>query len=128
MLIMTAIMGWRMRIMSPTRAAIPGRAASAGFRGLLREALARMTNHGANMFHGNSAHELGYANSAVLVALLRTLVREKVLTQGMAENVLRDGIKILEPNQSNISVSRAIEFIRTSLAGALTSKQSDQAA
>jgi hypothetical protein len=40
MLIMTAIMGWRMRIMSPTRAAIPGRAASAGFRRLLREAAA----------------------------------------------------------------------------------------
>src|SRR6202011_4921673 len=37
---MTAIMGWRMRIMSPTRAAIPGRAASAGFRRLLREAAA----------------------------------------------------------------------------------------
>ena len=37
---MTAIMGWRMRIMSPTRAAIPGRAASAGFRRLLREATA----------------------------------------------------------------------------------------
>jgi hypothetical protein len=34
---MTAIMGWRMRIMSPTHAAIPGRAASAGFRRLLRE-------------------------------------------------------------------------------------------
>jgi hypothetical protein len=41
MLIMTAIMEWRMRIMSPTRAAIPGRAASAGFRRLLRGAAAQ---------------------------------------------------------------------------------------
>ena len=79
------------------------------------------------MFHGNGAHELGYANSAVLVALLRTLVREKVLTERMAEDVLRDGIKILQPTASNDSVARAIKFIETSLFNALWKSQNSAA-
>jgi hypothetical protein len=79
------------------------------------------------MFHGNGAHELGYANAAVLTALLRTLVREKVLTERMAEDVLRDGIKILQSNVSNDSVARAIKFIETSLFNAFWKSQNDAA-
>jgi hypothetical protein len=79
------------------------------------------------MFHGNGAHELGYANSAVLVALLRALVREKVLTERMAEDVLRDGIKILQPTASNDSIARATKFIETSLFNALWKSQNSAA-
>ena len=71
------------------------------------------------MFHGNSAHQLGYANSAVLVALLRTLVRQEVLTERGAEDVVRDGIKLLRPNLTNDSVARAIKFLETSFFDAL---------
>jgi hypothetical protein len=80
------------------------------------------------MFQGSSAHELGYANAAVLTALLRTLVRQKILTQGMAEDVLCEGIKILEPTKMLDGPGRAQTFIKTSLLAALSAKQTDEAA
>lgn len=92
-----------------------------------RSSLGSHATHGANMFQGNGPHELGYANAAVLSALLRTLVREKILTQDMVEDVLRDGIKILQPTSMLDSVARAQNFIKNSLAAAVK-KPSDEAA
>jgi|SoiMethySBSTD1v2_1073268.scaffolds.fasta_scaffold1255564_2 hypothetical protein len=74
------------------------------------------------MFEGSGAHELGYANAAVLVALLRMLVRQEVLTQSMAEDVLRDGIDILKPTAMIDSVSRAQRFIESAFGAALKEK------
>jgi hypothetical protein len=45
----------------------------------------------------------------------------------MAEDVLRDGIKILQPTASNDSVARAIKFIETSLFNALWKSQNSAA-
>jgi hypothetical protein len=59
------------------------------------------------------AIELGYASAAVLTALIRRLVRENVLTQEMAKDVLRDGIAILQPNWHITSVQGAISLIQT---------------
>lgn len=79
------------------------------------------------MFHGNSAHELGYANSAVLVVLLRALVKEKILTERMAEDVVRDGIKILTPAASNHSVASAMKFLQTAFSDAFWKSQHNAA-
>jgi hypothetical protein len=45
----------------------------------------------------------------------------------MAEDVLRDGIKILQPTASNDSIARATKFIETSLFNALWKSQNSAA-
>lgn len=75
------------------------------------------------MFHGQSAHQLGYANSAILVAFLRTLVKENALTERMAEDVCRDAIKILRPGAATLSIAEAIQFIEDSFFDALWKSQ-----
>jgi hypothetical protein len=65
------------------------------------------------MFVPGGGQELGYANAAVLTALIRTLVRENVLTQDMAKNVLSEGISILQPNWHVAPVQGAIEIIKS---------------
>ena len=65
------------------------------------------------MFVPSGGQELGYASAAVLTALIRTLVRENILTQDMAKNVLSEGINILQPNWHVRSVQGAIEIIKS---------------
>ncbi len=45
----------------------------------------------------------------------------------MAEDVLRDGIKILQPTMSNDSVARAMKFIESSLLNAFWKSQDSAA-
>ena len=72
------------------------------------------------MFVPSGGQELGYANAAVLTALIRTLVREDILTQDMAKNVLSEGINILQPNWHVSSVQGAIELIKSGFEKGLT--------
>jgi hypothetical protein len=68
----------------------------------------------------SGGQELGYASAAVLTALIRTLVRENVLTQEMAKNVLSEGINILQPNWHVSSVQGAIDIIKSGFEKDLT--------
>jgi hypothetical protein len=64
------------------------------------------------MFGSSGASELGYANSALLIALLRELVAAKVLTPEGVKDVLDDGVDILGSAQTVASVSAGIRIIR----------------
>jgi hypothetical protein len=74
------------------------------------------------MFVPSGGQELGYANAAVLTALIRTLVREDILTQDMAKNVLSEGINILQPNWGVPAVQGAIEIIKNGFEKGLNSE------
>ena len=67
------------------------------------------------MFASSSAHALGYSNSAVMIALIRELRRQGVLSAESTENVLRDAIGLLKPTEHTASVKEAIAIISVGL-------------
>ena len=64
------------------------------------------------MFASSSAHALGYANSAVMIALVRELRSQGILSPESTENVFRNGIGLLQPFEHTASVKEAIAIIR----------------
>jgi hypothetical protein len=65
------------------------------------------------MFGSSGAHELGYASSAILIALMRKLVSNGTLTKDQAAEVLNDAVNILGPSGHTVSVGAAIRMIQT---------------
>ena len=49
------------------------------------------------MFGSSGAHELGYANAAVLISLMRKLVETGTLTKDQASEVLDDAVNTVGP-------------------------------
>jgi hypothetical protein len=63
------------------------------------------------MFGSSSPPALGYANSALMIALIKELRATNVLTPEGAENVYRNGIGLLAPFEHVGSIKEAIAII-----------------
>jgi hypothetical protein len=65
------------------------------------------------MFGNSGAHEMGYANAAVFIALVRKLIDNGTITRGQAIEVLDDAKSILEPYRHVATITSAINMIQT---------------
>jgi hypothetical protein len=63
------------------------------------------------MFGSSGAHEVGYASSAVLIALMRKLIETQALTKDQAAEVLDDAAGILSPSSHTGSVAGAMRLL-----------------
>ena len=63
------------------------------------------------MFGTSGALELGYANSAILIALLLSLTHSGQLSTKDVEKILSDGVNFLAPQRHSDPIKRAIELI-----------------
>ena len=62
------------------------------------------------------AHELGYANAAILIALIDHLQDKGILIPADIRSILDDAIAALRPSRSVTSVGAAISFIEKAIA------------
>jgi hypothetical protein len=67
------------------------------------------------MFGSSSPNGLGYANSAVMISLIRELVRAQVISPERAENMLSDAVGILKPFEHVTSIKEAIGIIQNGM-------------
>jgi hypothetical protein len=65
------------------------------------------------MFGSSGAHDLGYANAAILIALMRKLIANGVITKDQGAEVLEDAVNILGPHGHVTSIGAAIRMINT---------------
>jgi hypothetical protein len=63
------------------------------------------------MFGSSGAHDLGYANSAVLIALMRKLINNGTITKDEATEMLDDAMSTLEPLAHISSIAAALRMI-----------------
>jgi len=60
---------------------------------------------------GSGPLDLGYANSAILIALMKLLIKNGAITKDQAAEVLDKAVNILSPSDQNKSVAAAIKLI-----------------
>jgi len=65
------------------------------------------------MFGSSGAIDLGYASNALMIALIRALVKNGTLTEDQASNVLDDAVSTLGPAGHIDSIGKAIRMIQT---------------
>jgi Glycosyl transferase family, helical bundle domain len=66
---------------------------------------------GPVMFGSSGAHDLGYANAAVLIALMRKLINNGTITKDEATEMLDDAMSTLEPFAHISSIAAALRMI-----------------
>ena len=66
------------------------------------------------MLESSGAH-FGDANSAILIALIKKLVKNGTLTKHQASEVLDDAVEILRPSETFTSIGAAMRLIRTAV-------------
>jgi hypothetical protein len=64
------------------------------------------------MFGGSGGQELGYANAAVTISLIRELVRRQIFPPESAEQILSDAIGLLSEVEHVTSICAAIGLLR----------------
>jgi hypothetical protein len=65
------------------------------------------------MFGSSGANDLGYANSAILIALIRKLIDNQVITKNQATEVLDDAVSTLDEFGHIASIGATIRMIQS---------------
>jgi len=63
------------------------------------------------MFGNSGANDLGYSANAILIALIRQLIRNGLLPYDQVADLLNDASRILEPNSNIGSVAGAMRIV-----------------
>jgi hypothetical protein len=63
------------------------------------------------MFGSSGAHDLGYANAAIIIALFRRLIADGVISKDTATEILDEATSTLEPFAHHISIEKAMGLV-----------------
>jgi Na+-transporting NADH:ubiquinone oxidoreductase subunit NqrD len=63
------------------------------------------------MFGSSAAHDLGYASTAIIIALIRELVGTGTLNKDQAADVLDNAVSALRPMQNIGSIAGAMRIV-----------------